>query len=221
MKGVFSIFFLFFLLPLFAQEEDSVPSKYRNLEEVKIYKDYYKRYKASLRRIRKVYPLALFAAEKLKEIDAELAQIDSRHRKKRVAKKEQKDLKEDFYYVIRDLYIEDGKMLMKLIHRETGLTVKEILEKYRGNFNAEVNETLGKIWEQDLDVKYDPKGEDWVTEQVIRDIIAEEVKIDFTPKILTKEEYKVSKKEYKARRKEAHRQQREKRRSGETDNEKK
>lgn len=213
MKGSISIFFIFFFQVFFAQEEDSVPLKYKNLEEVKIYKDYYKRYKTSLRRIRKVYPLALFAAEKLREIDTELEQIDSKRKKKKVAKYQQKELREDFYYVIRDLYIEDGKMLMKLIHRETGLTVKEILEKYRGNFNAEFNETMGKIWEQDLDVKYDPKGEDWVTEQVIRDIIAEEVKIDFTPKILSKEEYKLSKKEYKARKKEAHKQQREKKRS--------
>lgn len=204
---------MFFFLPLFAQVEDSVPLKYRNLEEVKIYKDYYKRYKTSLRRIRKVYPLALFAAEKLREIDKDLEQIDSKRKKKKVAKHEQKELREDFYYVIRDLYIEEGKMLMKLIHRETGMTVKEILEKYRGNFNAEFNETMGKIWEQELDVKYDPKGEDWVTEQVIRDILAEEVKIDFTPKILSKEEYKLEKKEYKKLSKKARKERREKKRS--------
>ncbi len=213
MKGLISVFFLFFFLPLFAQEEDSVPEKYRNLEEVKIYKDYYKRYKTALRRLRKVYPLALFAAEKLKEVDEEMAQVNSKRKKKKIAKVEHKELKEDFYYVIRDLYIEDGKLLMKLIHRETGLTVKEILEKYRGNLNAEVSETLGKIWEQDLDAKYDPRGEDWVVEQVIRDIKSGEVKIDMEPKILTKEQYKVSKKDYRTRKKEAHREQREKRRS--------
>ncbi|MCE3294978.1 MAG: hypothetical protein K0R65_692 [Crocinitomicaceae bacterium] len=208
MKVLLSIFFLFFFLPLFGQE-DSVPEKYRNLEEVKIYKDYYKKYKSALRRIRKVYPLALYAAEKLKELDKELEQLDSKRKRKKLSKQEHKQLKDDFYYVIRDLYIEDGKMLMKLIHRETGMTVKEILEKYRGSFNAEFSESMGKIWEQQLDIKYDPKGEDWVAEQVIKDIIAEEVKIDFTPKILSREEYKTSKKEYKAMKKEYHKKERE------------
>lgn len=215
MKSTLVLFFLFFFRLAFAQNEDSIPVKYRILEEVRVYKDYYKLYRQALRSIRKVYPMAVFAAKKLREIDKELEQEDSKRKKKKLAKKEHKELKDEFSYVLRDLYFDEGILLMKLIHRESGLTVSDILKKYRGNFNAEVSEIAGRLWEQDLDVKYDPKGEDWVVEQVIQDILSEEVKIDFTPKILSKEEYKKGRKEYRKRKKAAKKIRREQQRSEE------
>ncbi|MFN5418587.1 MAG: DUF4294 domain-containing protein [Flavobacteriia bacterium] len=196
------------------QVKDTSKIKIQYLEEIKIDKDFEKKYRQSLRRIRKVYPLALYAAKKIKEMDAEIEQAESKRKKKKVAKEENKQLKDDFYFVIRDMYIEEGKLLMKLIHRETGMTVRQIIKKYRSGFKAELNDNLGKLWEQDLDATYDPKGDDWIIEKVIQDIKNEKVIIDFTPKILTKEEYKASKKEYKINKKEAKKAMRKQRKSG-------
>lgn len=212
MKNILIIFFLFSFQFLKAQTEDS--TKVQQLEEIIIDKDFQKKYNTALRRIRKVYPLAVYAAKKIKEMDAEIELADSKHKKKKIAKKENKALKDDFYYVIRDMYIEEGKILMKLIHRESGLTVRQIIKKYRSNFKAELNENLGKLWEQDLDATYDAKGDDWIIERVIQDIKNEKVVIDFTPKILTKEEYKTQKKEYKINKKNAKKAMRKERRSG-------
>lgn len=214
MRFVFlSIFTLVYLLSI-AQVPDTAIVRTQNLEEVHADKDYAKKYRKILKRARKVYPLALYAAEKLKEIDDEMNGADSERKKKKIAKEEHKELKDDFYYVIRDLYIEEGKLLMKLIYRETGMTVREIIKKYRGNFKAELQENMGKLWEQDLDAKYDPKGEDWIIENVIQDIKSEKVKIDYTPKILTKEEYKASKKQYKIDKKAAKKAMRKQRKAG-------
>lgn len=212
MKNILLIFFLFSFQFLKAQKEDSI--KVQQLEEIIIDKDYQKKYNTALRRIRKVYPLAVYAAKKIKELDTEIELTDSKHKKKKIAKKENKALKDDFYYVIRDMYVEEGKILMKLIHRESGLTVRQIIKKYRSNFKAELNESLGKLWEQDLDATYDPKGDDWIIERVIQDILNNKVVIDFTPKILTKEEYKTSRKEYKINKKAAKKAMRKERRSG-------
>ena len=92
---------------------------------------------------------------------------------------------------------------MKLIHRETGLTVSQIIEKYRGKFRSEINDNLGKFWDQDLDAKYNPTGEDWMVEKVLQDIHSDIISFDFEPKLITKDEHKVSKEKYKKAKREA------------------
>jgi hypothetical protein len=214
MKQICLIFFLLCNSILFSQKKDSLQGKILEIEEVYADKDYYKKYKTALRRVRKVYPLALYAKEKIDEMDAELEQINSKRKKKKYTKKSNNELKEDFQYVIRDLYIEDGKVLMKLIHRETGMTVAEIIKKYRNSFRSELMDNLGKIWEQDLDSKYDPNGKDWIIEKVIQDIKNNTVAFEKEAKILTKEDFKASQKQFKINKKEAKKAMRAKRKSG-------
>jgi hypothetical protein len=212
------LFFLliFTVLPdmLFCQVKDSVKMKYQDIQEVYTDKNYYKKYNTALRRIKKVYPLALFAKEKLVDLETELAQVDKKRQKKKIAKKTNNELKDDFQYVIRDLYIEDGKVLMKLIHRETGMTVAEIIKKYRGKIRSDLIDNLGRIWEQDLDSKYDPTGEDWIIEKVIQDIKNNTIAFEKEAKLISKEEYIESKKQYKIDKKEAKKAIRAKRKAG-------
>ncbi|MES2589424.1 MAG: DUF4294 domain-containing protein [Bacteroidota bacterium] len=205
-KRIFFLIFICFFshlvkLNTIHAQEDTI--RFQSLPEIFVSKDYFKKYKTTLRRLRKVYPLALYSAKKLHEIDSQLVLIESRRKKKKLTKSFNIDLREDFHYVILDLYTSEGVLLMKLIHRETGLTVSEIIEKYRGNFRSEINETLGKIWDQDLDAKYDPKGEDWMIEKVIQDIKNEIVPFEFEPKLITKEEHKIKQKQYRIDVKEA------------------
>ena len=92
---------------------------------------------------------------------------------------------------------------MKLIHRETGLTASEIIEKYRGKFQAEWFEQIGKIWEQNFNVKYDPAGEDYMTEQIILQIQDEVLEFNPEPQMIDKKQYKINMKEYRANVKES------------------
>jgi hypothetical protein len=215
MKKIFQLIFtiFFFNLSFYSQENDSIPLKYQDLDDVYTNKNYWKQYNYYLNQIRKVYPLALYAAKKIKEIDEELALIESKRKKKKVGKEANKELKIEFTYVVSDLYTSEGNMLMKLIHRETGMTVAEIIEKYRGKFKAELSDNLGKIWDQDLNLKYDPKKE-WILENVIKDIHKKKVAFDLEPKIVSKEEYKDGMKQYRIDKKEAKKAMRAKRKSG-------
>lgn len=194
--------------PALAQPKDTIYLRAQTLDAVNIYKDKYA-YWREVERVRKVYPYALHAAELLDKFEEELGVIDSRRKKKKYGKTAHKMLKSDYNYVIRDLYRSEGVLLMKLIHRETGLTAAQIIKRYRGRFNSEVYDQIGKIWDQDLDVKYDPKGVDWLTEQVILEIQNEV--LEFTPdaKMVTKEEYKENMKEYREARKEYKQHQKE------------
>lgn len=194
------------LYPVFLQSQDTI-TVYQ-LEEVKIHKNYVQRYNTELARVRKIYPYALHAAELLEQFDSELSGIDSKRKQKKYGKQAHNVLKDDYTYLIRDLYTSEGVLLMKLIHRETGLTASEIIKKYRGKMRSEIYDQLGKIWSQDMDIKYDPTGKDWLTEQIILEIQDESVPFENNAKIVTKEEYKTNMKQYRADKKEYRKTQR-------------
>lgn len=186
-----------------------------NLPEMKADKDFKKKYNQALRRLRRVYPLALEAKALLLEFDGDLAEMERKREKKKYGKKATKTLKEEFTYDIKDLYIEEGILLMKLIHRETGMTVSQVISKYRGNLQATVYEGMGKIWDQNLDIQYDPKGEDWIYEVVINDIIHKRVSFDWEIKPMNKELYKQGMKDYRENKRKLRKVQRHGERAGE------
>jgi hypothetical protein len=189
-----------------AQKRDTLQAV-RLLDEVNIYKDQ-NAYRRELARVRKIYPYALHAAELLDDFNAELGTINSKRKKKKFSKESHKILKNDYNYVLRDMYRSEGVLLMKLIHRETGLTAAEIIKKYRGKFSASMYKNLGKIWEQDLSVQYDPSGVDKLTESIVLQIENELIEFDRQAKILEKEEFKENMKEYRGRVKDSRKQSR-------------
>lgn len=180
-----------------AQKRDTLQAV-KLLDEVRIYKDQ-NAYRRELALVRKIYPYALHAAELLDQFDAELGTINSKRKKKKFSKESHQVLKNDYNYVLRDMYRSEGVLLMKLIHRETGLTAAEIIKKYRGKFSASMYKNLGKIWEQDLSVQYDPTGVDKLTESIVLEIENELIEFDRQAKILEKEEFKENMKEYRNR----------------------
>ncbi len=169
----------------------------KELDEAIIDPDFQNKYNATLRRMRRVYPLALEAARIVKELDAELAQVESKRKKRKITKVYSKELKESYLYAIKDLYIEEGVLLMKLVHRETNKTVAEIIASYRGKIKSEFYDQVGRIWKQDLDATYDVKKE-WITEMIIRQINTNEISFDFALKKPSKEDYKNAMKVYRA-----------------------
>lgn len=162
-------------------------------------KDYLKQYKRFKRIIVKVYPYALYASDVLYELEADSEEITKERKKKRFYKRAYQDLKEDFKYVFLDLYTSEGKMLMKLVHRETGMTVYDIAEKYRGKKSATLFSLMGKIWDQDVKIKYDPTGEDKIAEHVVQDIEAGIIPFKNNVVRVNKEQYKENQKEHRKR----------------------
>lgn len=166
------------------------------LDEIDIYRDQ-NAYWREVERVRKIYPYALHASDLLDEFDKEMGVINSKRKKRKFSKESHKTLKTDYNYVIRDMYRSEGLLLMKLIHRETGLTAAEIIKKYRGKFSSSLYKNLGKIWDQDLNVKYDPTGVDKLTERIVLEIENELLEFDRTAKMVDKQEFKENMKEYR------------------------
>jgi len=195
MKYLLLIWFSLTLLCSISQE---VPEeRYQEMPEVRVDKDFALKYQRALNEIKRVYTLALQAKVYLAEFEVEYQTIEKKRKQKKYGKQAHKILKDQFIYDIRDLYISQGIMLMKLVHRETGQTVMDIVSKYRGQIQANLYEEMGKIWEQDLGVEYDPYGDDWITEIVILDIIKKRVPFDWELKPLDKETFKENQKAYR------------------------
>ena len=121
------------------------------------------------RRVLKVYPYAVVAKKKLQEIKLALDTIPMRRKKKRYTRKVAKWLKEQYTDRLKDLTISEGKILVKLIYRETNSTSYKILKSYRGSFNALFWQIMAKIWDNNLKTGYDPINirEDMLIEYIL------------------------------------------------------
>lgn len=84
----------------------------------------------------------------------------------------EKELEDEFGNDIRDLTFSQGKILIKLIYRETGNSSFEIVKELRGGFTAFIFQTLASLFGYNLKTTYDPEGEDQAIEKVVQMIEA-------------------------------------------------
>ena len=144
-----------------------------NIPEVEIFsfkdKDERNKYYILKRRVLKVYPYALVAKEKLHGIQKGLDTIPKRRHKKRYTKEVAKWVKEEYSKQLKSLTMSEGKILVKLIYRETKTTSYEIVKSYRGRFNAFFWQTMATLWNNNLKTEYDPVNvrEDMLIEHIL------------------------------------------------------
>ncbi|XOV68049.1 MAG: DUF4294 domain-containing protein [Fluviicola sp.] len=196
-----------------SQNEDTAVMRTQELDPVRYDRDFDLHYLQQFNLIRRTYPLAVRAKEVIDSLDMELADVSKKRKKKKIAKDHKKDLEEELEFLIKDLYMGEGKMLFKLIHRETGLTVTEILAKYRGNVYAKTVEVTFSLYGHHTDSKFEPQGEDWIAELVLQDIEAGRRYVDMNIKGMTKSEYKQNLKDYREYRRNNRKREREARRN--------
>ena len=139
--------------------------------EILAFKDYDEklRYYILKRKVLKVYPYALVAKVKLEKIQNGLDSIPKRRHKKRYTKEVAKWVKEEYAGQLKNLTMSEGRILVKLIYRETQITSYQLVKSYRGRFNAFFWQTLAKFYDNDLKAKYDPTNEreDMLIEHII------------------------------------------------------
>jgi len=170
---------------------------YRKLDEFVVDRFFQQHYLLELKRMRKVYPMALKAKAIIEEYEDNLEQIEGKRQEKRYSKKMNKFLKKEFSYSIRDLYVSEGRLLLQLIHRETGYTVDEILSLYSTNMQAFMYRRMADMFHYDLQSKYSPQTTNRITEIVLNDILTEKIEFDVEMHVMEREEFKKSKREYK------------------------
>ena len=103
------------------------------------------------------YPYARVAGATINEINVKLTGVSGKKDRKAVIKTREKELRQQFEEPLKDLSVYQGKILMKLINRQTGNNCYEIVKEYKGGFNARFYQTLawfvGGNLKQDWDLK--------------------------------------------------------------------
>ncbi len=115
------------------------------------------------------YPYAKAAAFVLKDVDAHLAKIKDKKQQKIYLAQKEKELKAQFGNKLEDLSIYQGKILVKLIYRQTGNNCYDIIRELKGGFNARLWQTVAFFFGGNLKTAYD-RQEDMDIETIVREI---------------------------------------------------
>ena len=116
------------------------------------------------------YPYARIAGSTINDINAQLSNVKDKKDRKTYIKSREKELKKQFTEPLSNLSVYQGKVLMKLINRQTGNNCYEIIKEYKGGVNARVYQTVaffvGGNLKQEWDIsdKTDRQIENFVKE---------------------------------------------------------
>lgn len=160
-------------------ERDGVKMPEIEIKEVTIHarsertrRSEYRQYEKMVYNIKKVYPYALIVRTTLSEVNEELKNIPGERDKKRYLKDVEKDVFAKYQHDIENLTITQGRLLLKMIDRETQNTSYTLIREYRGKFSAAFWQSVARIFGTNLKEEYDPYGEDALIEAIIREIDA-------------------------------------------------
>ena len=122
------------------------------------------------RDVLKAYPYARLAAVQLRFINDSIAKISTEREKRRFIKDTEKKLKADFEKDLKNLTITQGRILIKLIDRETGSSSYYLVKELRGSFQAFFWQGLARLFGENLKTEYDPQYEDMMIENIVQQI---------------------------------------------------
>lgn len=128
------------------------------------------KYSKLIRDVKKAYPYAVIAGVKLKEYNDIIANTPDEGERKKLMKQAEEDLKKQFTDDVENMTFTQGKILLKLIYRQTGVTSYEIVKELRGTLRAIFWQTLARIFGANLKIEYDPAGEDKAIEEIVKQI---------------------------------------------------
>lgn len=121
------------------------------------------------RRVYKTYPYAKTAAEKLTQLNANMAKLKTKKEKKKYFKIVEKYLEEEFEPRLKKLSRKDGQILVKLIHRQTGETTFDLIKEYKSGWKAFWSSNTAKLFDINIKEQYQPydKAEDFHIESIL------------------------------------------------------
>lgn len=163
------------LVPVIVEEGDTIPI-YR-LDDVRIeavmtarMRREAERLDRLTRNVIKVYPYARVTARLLSEYEHDLSALEKQQDKDLYLKLAEAELRAEFEEEVKDLTMTQGRVLIKLIDRETGHTSYDLVKQLRGSFQAWMWQGVARVFGNDLKDDYDPEGDDALVESVVRRI---------------------------------------------------
>lgn len=116
------------------------------------------------------YPYALKAGAVMNDINTRLKGVEGRSSRRQIIRSREKELKKEFTDPLTNLSIYQGKVLMKLINRETGSNCYEIIKEYKGGLTARFYQTVAFFFSSNLKQPYDAQGDDQEIEKIVQEV---------------------------------------------------
>ncbi len=132
--------------------------------------------------IRKTYPYAVLAKERMDRYNALRRESDSKKEMRRFLKEEEARIKADFMEDLKNMTRSQGAILLKLLARQTDTTAYFLLKDFRGGAKAAAYQTIARFWGYNLKDNYDPDGKDSDIEIIVK-LIEQGRILPITPKV--------------------------------------
>lgn len=122
------------------------------------------------RKTRKVYPFAKLAADRFIELNERLDGMKSNSQRRKYTRIIQRYVQDEFGEKLKKLSRTEGQILVKLIHRQTGITTFDLLKEYRSGWKAFWLNTTASLFDIQLKEKFDPLNveEDYLIEDILQ-----------------------------------------------------
>ncbi|MCX6352586.1 MAG: DUF4294 domain-containing protein [Bacteroidetes bacterium] len=117
--------------------------------------DRQKKFLRLLADVYKVMPLAKECSKRIDDAEAKASTMSKRERKK-FLKEEEKKVFDQYKPAIEDLSPRQGKVLVKLIDRETGKSSYKLIKEYKNGLSAFMWQGVAAIFSVNLKDRYDP-----------------------------------------------------------------
>ena len=136
------------------------PLKFKNKKQEKFYW-------RTVRDVKKCLPYAKSITKDMAYADEQLAQLPDNKARKKWWRAYEKQLFKKYEKDFRGMYASQGKMLMKLLDRETNKSSYDLIVQYKSKSTADFWQFIAKLFKNDLKDEYDAADKDRITERII------------------------------------------------------
>jgi hypothetical protein len=157
-----------------ATETDTIYRDTIQLEEIVIFKgkidvESRKQFELLKNRVYKTYPYAKLASERLTTLNRGMASLKTNKEKRKYFKIVEDYLNNEFEAKLKKLSRKQGQILIKLIHRQTGVTTYELVKNLKSGWTAFWSNTTAKMFDLNLKQQYAPYevNEDYLIETIL------------------------------------------------------
>ena len=185
-KFLLFLFFVSFSIKAQLIQKDTVKSAFITTETDTIYKDTIhleeivifrgkidvesrKQFELLRNRVYKTYPYAKLASERLTALNRGMISLKTNKEKKKYFKIVEDYLNNEFEAKLKKLSRKQGQILIKLIHRQTGITTYELVKNLKSGWTAFWSNTTAKMFDLSLKTQYAPYqvNEDYLIETIL------------------------------------------------------
>lgn len=127
----------------------------------------HRRYSRYVQKVKKVYPVAVEARELLAKYEPQYYATDSKKERRKMMKQLEKELLAKHKDNLKKWSISDGRILLKLINRETERSAYSLIKDFRGDFSAVFWQGIARLFRNNLKDGYEPEEEDRILEEIV------------------------------------------------------